>query len=1001
MSRGMIRAKLAVPTLPDERVERPRLDQRIASLLDRHRIVVVSATAGAGKTTAVASATRRLERPVAWLTLDRTDTAPGRLVTYLEEALSAIVPDVVGTATRALSVGVPHAEAAGILAEALRGADGVLVIDEVERLGDVRAAWRVVESLLRYAPSGLRVVLISRRALPFEALPAPDAWTAIGDDDLAFTPAEAARALELHGESGLDESAVVVATGGWVTGVLFEAWRWAGDLAEAGGAIDPLHGYLSAHIVGALAPAEREFLETTSVLTYVTAPRAEALGVPDAAARLAGLRTARLPVTWAENGRVMRCHPRFREYLLTTLEERGEHHVARLHLALGRRLVDEGYDEDAVEALLRAHAADEALAPAERAITGVIERFDIPIAERWLEQLRGVTPSSVPLTVAELMIAVGSEDFGRGTAIAERLAARGDREAIIQAAPLAGALMAWCSLALGRAAEFRELVAAVPPGHEADVLQYVLGHLEPGPRPSRPEPTGSPLDALILGNDYYYGRFAQFDIDLPFSDWIDAITGGPLRIGALRAMGQTQRALEMYEAAQAAGRPAGMLEQTVRAELLLDAGRADEAREAVARLHELVRGHDAPLLLMVLWITIAKIALRLDRDVAAARAVLDQAEGLAAACPYPFVTEQIDTWYGLALLLSGDDQAARERLRRALTGMMAADRLLELPTAAVYLAEAEWRTGDEAAADAAADVALEAARRQGSNHIVLQALADFPFVASRRIDTEPGAESDWHELGRALMAQRATVATPVRSSVELHEFGRSAIVVDGTVVRPRIAKRYELLAYLTARPGLRADRAELLDALFDGRADPSTRAYLRQAVRWLREVLGSPDAVIAEGGDIRLGDNVAVAGESTRLEVMLAEAARLQGADRLEATLTALAIADQGEYLPDAATRWAERRREALASAVTDARLDAAELAFAAGRYDDADRLAGQVLDAERFREAAWRLRMRLADALGAGDSVIRAYHACERALAELGTTPSRTTRELLERLRR
>ena len=384
MSRGIIRAKLAVPTLPDEHVERPRLDRRIASLLDGRRIVVVSATAGSGKTTAVASAIRGLDCPVAWLTLDRSDAAPGRLLTYLEAALARIAPDIVGTATRALSIGVPHPEAAGILAEALRGVRAVFVLDELERLGEVRPAWNVIESLLRYAPDGLDFVLISRRTIPFKALPAPAATAAIGDADLAFTPPEATQALELHGEAPRDEQAVVDATGGWVTGVLFESWRWAGDLAEAGGAVDPLHGYLAAHIVGELGPADRGFLETTAVLTEVTAPRAEALGIPDAAARLAALRDVRLPVTWSDGGTVMRTHPRFREYLLAALEERGEHDVAQLHLALGRQLAAEGFDEDATEALLRAHAPQEALGPAERAIAAVIERLDMPIAERWL-----------------------------------------------------------------------------------------------------------------------------------------------------------------------------------------------------------------------------------------------------------------------------------------------------------------------------------------------------------------------------------------------------------------------------------------------------------------------------------------------------------------------------------------------------------------------------------------------------------------------------------------
>ena len=397
MSRRIVRAKLAVPTLPDARVDRPRLDDRIAALLDRDRIVVVSATAGSGKTTAVAAAIRRLDVPVAWLTLDRSDTAPGRLLTYLEAALARVAPDIVGTATRALSVGVPHAEAAGILAEALRGHRAVFVLDELERLGDVRPAWNVIETLLRYAPEGLSFVLISRRAIPFKALPAPAAAAAIVDAELAFTAAEAAQALQLHGEAPTDEQAVVDATGGWVTGVLFESWRWAGDLAEAGGAVDPLHGYLAAHIVGELDPADREFLQTTAVLTEVSAPRAEALGIPDAAARLAALHDVRLPVTWSEGGTVMRCHPRFREYLLMTLEERGERDVAQLHLALGRRLVEEGFDEEATEALLRAHAPEEALAPAERAIAGVVERLDIPIAERWLRELRELCPASAAL----------------------------------------------------------------------------------------------------------------------------------------------------------------------------------------------------------------------------------------------------------------------------------------------------------------------------------------------------------------------------------------------------------------------------------------------------------------------------------------------------------------------------------------------------------------------------------------------------------------------------
>ena len=51
-----------------------------------------------------------------------------------------------------------------------------------------------------------------------------------------------------------------------------------------------------------------------------------------------------------------------------------------------------------------------------------------------------------------------------------------------------------------------------------------------------------------------------------------------------------------------------------------------------------------------------------------------------------------------------------------------------------------------------------------------------------------------------------------------------------------------------------------------------------------------------------------------------------------------------------------------------------------------------QVVEADPYREAAWRLLMRLAHTLGDHDRVIAAYRSCERALAELGAEPSPTT---------
>jgi ATP/maltotriose-dependent transcriptional regulator MalT/DNA-binding SARP family transcriptional activator len=992
---AFIRAKVGLPPLSEACVGRPRVEQLLAGLIERHRAVVVTATAGAGKTTAVATAAQRLARPLAWLTLDWTDAAPGRLVTYLEAALAGPVPDAAGVATQALAARIPHPEAAGLLVEAAGRQPVVLVIDEVERVADSEDAWAVLEAVVRYAPVSMRVVLVSRRPLPAARLArTPGEIASLGEAQLAFTPAEAAAALDQLGRHTVDAKAAVEATGGWVTGVLFEAWQ-ADPAARSGGDADPLHGYLSAHIVGQLPENDREFLVGSSLLDDVTAGRAEALGYADSAERLASLRAVHLPVSWRDDGQSMRCHPRFREYLLGRLEQRPADEVRALRLAYGRLLAAEGHDEEATEELLAAGAHDEALATAGRAIFGVIDRLDLPVAERWLEQL-GPTG---PLVMAELMLALSTDDYRRGAALADDLAAAGARAPLAAASSAAALLMGLCYAHVVRLDDMHAVFAEAQPAADPDleVMRYFMAIYGTDP-PSRPALTGGPLDALVLAVDHGYGRLAEVVAEQTVG-WVNA-WAQPWLISSLSAIGRTQEAIELYEEVRSRGLTGPSLDTVVGPHVLVDAGRREEALAIIERGRRGARAGGSVVYELLADVSEARLLLRLDRDADAALAVLDRLERNPHARRLAYLAEQIDAWYGFALLLAGRDEEAAERLRRGVAAMLRSERMLELPTAAAYLAEAEWRLGDEEAADRAADVGLQAAHRQGSNHMLLQALADFPAVVSRRIDAEPAADSPWHELGRALIAQGIAVEAPVRSSVQLSEFGDCTILVDGEEVRPRIAKTYELLAYLVAAPEARADRDELLGALFEGRADESSRAYLRQAVRWLRQVLPE-NSVTVEEGQVRLGDQIAIASESTGFEAALAQAARLRGGDRLDATLAALEPFDRGPYLPGVGSRWAEDRRQELTDLATDARYEAAELAFAEGRLGEARRLVDEVLSADPYREAAWRLTMRLASALGDEDGVIRSYRRCEQALAEVGATPTPTTRQLLERLRR
>ncbi|MDY7076961.1 MAG: hypothetical protein SXV54_08555, partial [Chloroflexota bacterium] len=82
----LIRTKLRLPFTRPELVPRPRLQEQIAQGL-RGPLTLITAPAGFGKTTLVASCVAGCGMPIAWLSLDKDDNLAGRFLSYLVAAL--------------------------------------------------------------------------------------------------------------------------------------------------------------------------------------------------------------------------------------------------------------------------------------------------------------------------------------------------------------------------------------------------------------------------------------------------------------------------------------------------------------------------------------------------------------------------------------------------------------------------------------------------------------------------------------------------------------------------------------------------------------------------------------------------------------------------------------------------------------------------------------------------------------------------------------------------
>ena len=213
-------------------VSRPGLIQRLGAA---HRVTVVAAPAGSGKTWLLRSwiAQAGLGEAAAWVSVERVEQDPTRFWISVVDALretsagSAIVREVKP------SPGLDGEAVVNSLAEELPSLDEplLLVIDDLHELRSAEAR-RQLELFLSRAPPQLRFVIATR----FDRLPGLHQLRVEGDltelrtDDLRFTLDETKALFEAAGVPLSDSMLAVLheRTEGWAAGLRLAALSLAG-----------------------------------------------------------------------------------------------------------------------------------------------------------------------------------------------------------------------------------------------------------------------------------------------------------------------------------------------------------------------------------------------------------------------------------------------------------------------------------------------------------------------------------------------------------------------------------------------------------------------------------------------------------------------------------------------------------------------------------------------------------------------------------------------------
>ena len=222
-----LETKLRPPRLSDRSVARPRLVERLSR--SESPLIIVSAGAGYGKTTALAAWVASLGRPAAWVSIDRDDNDPIVLLTYIAVAISriaAIEPSVFeALASPGASV---EAKVVPRLGAAIARLEDplTLVLDDVHMLDNPRCI-DAIETLVGHLTEGSRLVLSTRdtTSLPMGRLRTRGLSIEFGGDDLRMDDAEAGALLSAAGVhvTERDVADLVRRTEGWPAGLYLAA----------------------------------------------------------------------------------------------------------------------------------------------------------------------------------------------------------------------------------------------------------------------------------------------------------------------------------------------------------------------------------------------------------------------------------------------------------------------------------------------------------------------------------------------------------------------------------------------------------------------------------------------------------------------------------------------------------------------------------------------------------------------------------------------------------
>ena len=286
----LLATKFYVPTLRPGVISRPRLLERFGTSL-RHKLILVSAPAGFGKTTAINEWIAGLSGSVAWLSLDMGDNDPIRFWTYLIAALQTVQPGLGESAQEMLHNPQPLPLEAILTALINEIASSpktlVLVLDDYHQI-EAQAVHDGLIFLLENQPQNFHLVVAGRSdpPWPLARLRGRQEVAEFREQDLRFDAEETTAFLNrsMHLDlSEVDILALKEHTEGWIAGLQMAALSLRGQddahrfVTSFTASNRFIFDYLIEEVLRKQSAEVQDFLLKTSILDQLCGPLCDAV----------------------------------------------------------------------------------------------------------------------------------------------------------------------------------------------------------------------------------------------------------------------------------------------------------------------------------------------------------------------------------------------------------------------------------------------------------------------------------------------------------------------------------------------------------------------------------------------------------------------------------------------------------------------------------------------------------------------------------------------------